>query len=334
MHTAGSAPRLAPAAMAALGTWGVVGEDLAVRDELMTDSNVPTSGSAHSHGPPPPVLAAASQWLPPGAGIAGHLALQPVPRIPIGCSAPCHWCCLNVSQGDHGNLHKAHEAYAAMLTISLANELTPPETKTIHMNAMRTVLWACARHTKTCNETEANRTAYQQLQGMGWLPPDNFPAPPGMGGGTASASAAEPAEQAASAGDAGSTKKRKAKQRQWWNDPADAEWRQEPWVRHDVDRTRTIKVMVEARKFVTMEQDVVQTLLNWYDRGHLFAEIKGVMCKANERAYDYRIEGGRYLTQNNPNYPESPPRECQILYGGAAEPASTWEAPEDDRRWS
>ena len=62
-------------------------------------------------------------------------------------SPPCHWCSLNVSQDDHGNLHKAHEAYLAMLATSLANETTPPETKTIYMNAMKLVLMTCAWHT-------------------------------------------------------------------------------------------------------------------------------------------------------------------------------------------
>ena len=334
MLTAGSAPRLAPAAMAALEPWRLVGDDLGVRDVLMTDTNAPTSGSAHSHGPPPPVPAAATQLVPPAPGIAEHLAQHAPPRIPIWCSPPCHWCCLNVSPEDHGCLHKAHEAYVAMLSISLANDTTPPETKTILMNAMKQVLWACAWHTKTCNETAANRTAYQQLQGMGWFPPDNLPSTPGMGGGTASASAAEPAEQAASTGNAGSTRKKRTKMRKWWEDAADAEWRKEPWVVHDVERTRTIKVMLDGHEYVPLESDVVQTLLTWYDKGHLGDEIKGVKCKVNDRAYDYKIEGGKYLTQNNPNYPDSKPRPCMILYDGAAEPASTWEAAHDDGWWS
>ena len=103
---------------------------------------------------------------------------------------------------------------------------------------------------------------------------------------------------------------------------------------HDVDRRRTIKVLLDGNKYEDMEPTVVQTLLDWYDKGHLFDVKKGVLNKANDRAYDYRIEGGKHLTQNNPNYPESNPRPCQILYVEAAVPESTWETAHDEAWWS
>ena len=319
--------------MATQGPWGLVGDDLVVADEPMTEGNDRTSGSSPSHGPPPPPPpAAACEVLPPAPGIAEHLALQGAPCFTIWCSAPCHWCSLKVSEVDHGNLHKAHEAYVALLADSLANATTPTESKTIYVNAMKLVLMACAWHTKRCNDSPANQEAFKQLQGLGWLPPDDFPSTPGMGCGSASACAAEPAEQAASSGTAGSSKKKKPKTRRWWEDDIEAEWRKEPWVTHDVERRRTIKVLLDGKKWEELDDEVVQTLLKWYDKGRLFDVKKGVMNKKIERAYDYRIEGGKHLTQNNPNYPESNPRHCQILYVEAAVPESTW-TPEQDNGW-
>ena len=301
-------------------------------DEPMTERNDRTSDSSTSHGPPPPPPAAACQVLPPASGTAEHLALQGTPSFTNWCSATCHWCSLRVSQDDHGNLHKAHEAFVALLADSLANTTTPKETQTIYMNAMKMVLMACAWHTKKCDDSPANQAAFQQLQGMGWLPPHDFPSTPGMGGGSASACASEQAEQAASSGTAGSSKKKKPKNKHWWKDDMEAEWRKEPWVMHDVERRRTIKVLCDGKQWEELDGDAVQTLLAWYDNGRLGDVKKGVVIKKNGRAYDYRIEGGKHLTQNNPNFPDSNPRPCQIVYVGAAEPEDPWET-DHDKAW-
>ena len=101
-----------------------------------------------------------------------------------------------------------------------------------------------------------------------------------------------------------------------------------------MERRRTIKVLLDGKKWEELDAEVVHTLLHWYDKGCLFDVKKGVMNKKIERAYDYRIEGGKYLTQNNPYYPESNPRPCQILYVEAAVPESTWEAAHDEGWWS
>ena len=69
MHTAGSCPGASPEAMDTEGLWGVVGDDLAVNDEVMSVSS------------PPPVPAAASEVLPPTSGMVEHLALPGVPRF-------------------------------------------------------------------------------------------------------------------------------------------------------------------------------------------------------------------------------------------------------------
>ena len=320
--------------MAAPGTWGIVGEDLAVEDEPMTERNDGTSGSSTSQGPPPPPPAAACEVLPLASGTAEHLAPQGSPSFGNWCVPPCHGCSLHVSKDDHGKLDKAQEAYVAFLQAGMGNRTTPKETQTMYMNAMKMVLIACAWHTKQCDDSPANQAAFQQMQGMGWLPPHGFPSTPGMGGGSASACASEQAEQAPSSGPGGSSKKKKPKNRHWWKDDMDAEWRQEPWVTHDVSRRRTIKVLCDGKTWEELDHEAVQTLLAWYDKGSLGDVKKGVMIKKNERAYDYRIEGGKHLTQNNPNYPDSNPRPCQIVYVGAAEPEATWATDYDSDWWS
>ena len=59
----------------------------------------------------------------------------------------------------------------------------------------------------------------------------------------------------------------------------------------------------------------------------------GVVTNANGHAYDYRIEGGKYLTQKNPNF-DSGPRECHILYVGTPVEESAWQTQRDDGWWS
>ena len=197
MHTAGSCPGASPEAMDNEGLWGVVGDDLAVNDEVMTVSS------------PPPVPEAANEVLPPAPVIGEQLALRERAPHPIWCCSPCHWCTMGVSQVDHGDLHKAHEAYLALLQASAANATTPTEAKTMYMQSMKLALMACAYHTKKCNESPENQATFKELQGLGWLPPDEFLSTPGVVFGGTSASAAEPAEQAASSGNAASTKKQK-----------------------------------------------------------------------------------------------------------------------------
>jgi hypothetical protein len=92
--------------------------------------------------------------------------------------------------------------------------------------------------------------------------------------------------------------------------------------------------LCDGKKWEELDDEAVQTLLAWYDNGRLGDVKKGVMIKKNERAYDYRIEGGKHLTQNNPNYPDSNPRPCQIVYVGAAEPEATWATDYDSDWWS
>ena len=317
--------------MPARGGWKIVEENMDVADETMSEGNDRTSGSSTGQGPPPPPPAASGLVLPLASGTADDLVLPLASGAAEWCSATCHWCCLRVSTDDHGKLHKAQEAYVRLLAESVADSKStiPKETKTIFMNSMKMVLMACAWHTKKCNDSPSNQATFQQLQGLGWIPPHDYASMHGIGVASASAGAADPAEQASTT-TAGGSKRRKPKARAWWNDDMDAEWRKEPWVLCDAERKRTIQVMCDGKKWVELDCAAVQTLLAWYDRARLGDVKKGVGCQQNGRAYDYKIEGGKYLTQNNPNFPESNPRPCQILYVGASEPEDSWESKQDN----
>ncbi len=114
-------------------------------------------------------------------------------------------------------------------------------------------------------------------------------------------------------GGGGRHKKKKGK---WsWDDPWDAPWRlSESWIYSKPGHRRYIKVNCGARQgWLTFPPGPTEQLLEWYDRGRFGDEITGVMTDLeNQHAYNYRIEGGMYLTQRNPNR-ENKPRECHIF---------------------
>jgi hypothetical protein len=104
----------------------------------------------------------------------------------------------------------------------------------------------------------------------------------------------------------------------------DAEWRKGGWVLHDDDRRRIVKI-VGDEGWIEMPPRPTWELLQFYDSGHLGAVLKGLVSnEQNRHAYDYRIEGGKYLTQHNPNHPDSKPRECQIIYAGTLPTETNW----------
>ena len=92
---------------------------------------------------------------------------------------------------------------------------------------------------------------------------------------------------------------------------------------HDPGRRRIIKVRLDGKEWGELTEEGTQRLPSWYDRGRLMDVLKGVVTNANGQSYNYRIEGGKYLTQTNPNFPGTNPKECQILYVGE-EAEDTW----------
>ena len=63
----------------------------------------------------------------------------------------------------------------------------------------------------------------------------------------------------------------------------------------------------------------------WYDHARDGDVKKSVTTDfVHKHAYDYKVEGGVYLSQRNPNHPENPPREVQVIYVGAVETDTNW----------
>lgn len=237
----------------------------------------------------------------------------------------CPWCALGCSREEHGRLDKAAAKYHMVQARAASSPvpMTMSEENCV-MHALRLMLLTCSMQVSTRGATDQEKATMLRLQQHAILPPTETwaamgsapPSPPGPP--SAAAAAEEPA--------AGSSAKKRSKaKRQWWLDPPDAEWRKEPWTMHDTGRNRTIKVMGDKKEWIELPFQAVRQLLQWYDTSALFAEIRGVVTDlTRNHAYDYRIEGGKFLTQRNPNYPDSPPRECQVLYAGAVETESNW----------
>ena len=96
----------------------------------------------------------------------------------------------------------------------------------------------------------------------------------------------------------------------------DAEWRTaEDWVCDVTGQRRDIKVKLDGGVWASLPRDTVARLLAWYDHGKLGDEFHGVLgCEVPELYFTYRIEGGNYLTQRNPNR-TNVRRECHIILG-------------------
>ena len=68
-----------------------------------------------------------------------------------------------------------------------------------------------------------------------------------------------------------------------------------------------------------------EELLAWCDTARVGDAKKSVTTDfAKNHAYDYTFEGGVYLSQQNPNHPQSRPREVQVIYVGAVEKDTNW----------
>ena len=66
-------------------------------------------------------------------------------------------------------------------------------------------------------------------------------------------------------------------------------------------------------------------LLAWHDSAQRGDTIKGVTTDpVRNHAYDYTYECSSYMTQRNPNFPDSRPRTVQVVYVGAAETDGNW----------
>jgi hypothetical protein len=220
---------------------------------------------------------------------------------------------------EHGDVRAGHAGYLGKLQALVRDDL-PYDVETAVRASLSSTLFACSQHARLIQPgaaTDAFLTAWQQgwANHMGMPPP-----PPSTSQQPSGAVAGQSGAEASEGGGQSSGRKRSAKggHSKWMQEPDDAEWRTaSPWVVHQADRRRVIKVRGDGGVFHELPPAATQELLQWYDHGRLLDIKKNVLADpVKGHYYDYRIEGGKYLTQSNPNHPESKPRECQILYAG------------------
>ena len=194
------------------------------------------------------------------------------------------------------------------------------------MEGLKLQLTGCAMLLKSHGLTDQDHATITRLTFMNLLPPpaqwtDHGIAPPSP---PIDATAAAAADETVATG--GSGKKKNKSKHKWWEDPDDAPWRHEPWVSATQGRHRTIKVKGDgADNWIEFPRQAVEQLLAWYDFARRGDTLQAVVTDiARNHAYDYKIEGGKYLSQRNPSCPDSKPREVQILYAGEIETATNW----------
>jgi len=266
----------------------------------------------------PSQVAAAST---PGASSTPHA----VPRDHCFGQLICAWCMLGCTKEEHGHLDRALVRYhlAQTDTATRTSHLTVTQ-EMIMFSVYKHLLLVAAMQLSASGPTEQDQAIIVRMQALGILPPspwDNMaaPAPPSPPG------AASPPADAEHATASGPAKSRKTRGK-WWMDDADAEWRRATWCSAQDGRSRTIKVRGNKNEgWIELRPPTVAELLRFYDKAQLFDEVKGVVTDPETKhCYDYRFEGGKYLSQRNPNFPESNPRECQVLYCGVEPSETNW----------
>jgi hypothetical protein len=109
-------------------------------------------------------------------------------------------------------------------------------------------------------------------------------------------------------------KKKKAKGNKHYDWDEDGEWRRDPKLPHDPVRERGIKVKInEQPGWCYLEGDAKQAVLQFYDRAQVWDSITGIEMP-DGRTFDYRFEGGHYMTQFNPTWPDRRRREVHVVY--------------------
>ena len=92
-------------------------------------------------------------------------------------------------------------------------------------------------------------------------------------------------------------------------------------MKHDMDRRRGVKVKIDGKdNWAFLNDRAAQQVLEFYDTAQPKDKIKNVnMGPPTGHVYDYRFEGGRWLTQHNPVNPAAAVREVHVVYTGNEE---------------
>jgi hypothetical protein len=93
----------------------------------------------------------------------------------------------------------------------------------------------------------------------------------------------------------------------------DGEWREEPKLGSDPVLERGVKVKLDGDQWTFLSPEATQKILWFYDGATPKETLQGVKMP-DERIFNYRFEGGIWLTQHNPMFPERKPREVNIVY--------------------
>ena len=321
----------APPSMADGGVWRVVGDDMTLGSEVHSQVSsmhvILPHDSVSQVGAPIQQGAPTNTLPPPPPGMGAGAAPMATRRAEEWCSiGACSWCKLCVAPGDHGKLEVAYNSYLRNQQDVAANRTTPTEVLTMQMCGQRCMLAACALQVRAWDPSDDNKRLLTMLQSQQLVPMEPGSAP-GTAGAEAFAAVASPGTPEAASGSAGGSKKKRSKAaRTWWLDEETAEWRKEPWVMHNPEVPRFIKVKGNGQEgWHTLPAAATQRILSFYDKGKLGDVIEGVEGnESNHHFYNYKIEGGKWLSQHNPAHPSAVPKECHILYGNSDPVEADW----------
>ena len=257
------------------------------------------------------------------AASASDPAETQLKRIKMACtgSKGCPWCMLGCDAEGHGVIELSCENFLVRMAGCAEDRMMDTGVEEWMQLSLRMQLIACAVdfQNNTSDDPETMDRRIQRVRDQTRaLPPDLSPKTLQAVKLLMNGLAVQEPDQASGGGGRNRGKK-KSSAAHHWDDPKDAEWRhEEAWVVSHWERGRSIRVWGgEATKWITLPDTPTQELMHWYDHGKLFDMKKGVKVVTDEgdMYLDYRIEGGKYLTQNNPNRP-GPVRECRIVYVG------------------
>lgn len=234
-----------------------------------------------------------------------------------GGSSVCPWCGLGVSVELHNNIeHAAARVLEMQAEMARSPAIRLACIDSLVLLSSRVLLVACAMEFRLAVPAEESDPKLQRLVQQNLLPADLTSEVIGKACEDMWAYVETAHRGGAGRGKGGGPRNRKSKTS--WDDPRTAEWRQEPWVYHNPARRREIRVFGgKATGWIKLPPEPTQILLRWYDGGQLGDIYEGLRTDPdNDHSYDYRIEGGKYLTQRNVNR-SGEPRECHIVYGEA-----------------
>jgi hypothetical protein len=239
------------------------------------------------------------------------------PAIRCFGAAGCPWCMLHLPYAEHHDLNKLGQRVANLkLTATISNQKLPKD-MLMHMQFVYFALAsACVKHTEMHHADQDFTDDKKVLAMLGVL------CMPAATASAASSSTTAPGmvpppppwpEDADPPANAGSrNKKNKNKKNFDWEQ--DGAWRYEPKVPADPIRQRGVRIETDHPPYhAFLEGDARQQVLRFYDNANIKETIRDIRI-SDGRVFDYRFEGGMYMSQKNTTWPDRPRREVTIVY--------------------